>query len=113
MSSKQSINSQQTVYSYSFFALYDSIVIGIPYRLIKGMKSASSLFLLDGFNPVAGTVIDCMHCVLLGVTKTLIHRWIDAESRGMPYYIGDEVHSDYNFKCPRSLWMHLSFILIQ
>ncbi|XP_062520465.1 uncharacterized protein LOC134195459 [Corticium candelabrum] len=31
-----------------------------------------------------------MHGILLGVTKTLLHRWIDNEHKGERFYIGNE-----------------------
>ena len=40
-----------------------------------------------------GTVIDYMHGILLGVTKTLLHLWIDNEHKGERFYIGNKVAS--------------------
>ncbi|XP_062518292.1 uncharacterized protein LOC134193481 [Corticium candelabrum] len=55
-----------------------------------GVKTASPVLLLCHFDPVRGTVIDYMHGILLGVTKTLLHRWIDNEHKGERFYIGNK-----------------------
>ena len=43
------------------------------------------------FHPVAGIVTDYLHCVLLGVTKMLLHYWFDSSSSNKDYYVGDKV----------------------
>ena len=40
-----------------------------------GFKGTSSMCLLDNFCVTTGIVPDYMHCVLLGVTKTLLQKW--------------------------------------
>ncbi|XP_062502036.1 uncharacterized protein LOC134179161 [Corticium candelabrum] len=60
-------------------------------QTVKGIKSACPLLLLNDFYPVTAAVIDYLHCVLLGVTKSLLHRWTDVSSRGCPYFIRDDI----------------------
>ena len=43
------------------------------------------------FNIVSGVVIDYMHCVLLGVTKFFLNRWLDKANKTKPFYLGDQV----------------------
>ena len=43
------------------------------------------------FHAVKGMVTDYMHCVLLGVTKTLLKLWMDTGNCEKGFYIGKEV----------------------
>ena len=38
------------------------------------------------FNLVKGSVIDWMHSVCLGVTKSLVNLWLSAENRGNEFW---------------------------
>lgn len=50
------------------------------------------MFLLfKPFNLVKGFVIDWMHSVCLGVTKSLINLWLNAENRGKEFFLGSKV----------------------
>jgi len=44
------------------------------------------------FHAVKGMVTDYMHCVLLGVTKTLLKLWMDTGNCEKGFYIGKEVY---------------------
>lgn len=50
------------------------------------------MFLLfKPFDLVKGFVIDWMHSVCLGVTKSMIHLWLNAENRGKEFFLGSRV----------------------
>lgn len=57
----------------------------------KGFKGISSLSSLQGFCLVDGMVPDYMHCVLLGTTKNLLHKWFSPTENKKPYFIGDKL----------------------
>ena len=39
------------------------------------------------FDVVKGMVTDYLHCVLLGVTKTLLNSWLDPKNSSFDFYI--------------------------
>ena len=50
-------------------------------------------------------VTDYMHCVLLGVAKTLLNTWLDYKHRSKEFHIGRQVWYDI----PKSvlvIWVH-------
>lgn len=50
------------------------------------------MFLLfKPFDLVKGFVIDWMHSVCLGVTKSLMNLWLNAENRGKEFFLGSKV----------------------
>ena len=56
---------------------------------VKGINGISVLYLHPFFDLANGPVLDSLHCIYLGVVKTLLNLWF--EGRGHPYYIGDKV----------------------
>lgn len=78
---------------------------------VQGIKSATPLLLLDSFSPTSSMVIDYMHCVLLGVTKALLQRWVDPGNRGMSFFIGDQVDYVDRLHCYRHTLISCMFIL--
>lgn len=57
-------------------------------RRLKGFKGLSGLTFLLQFDLVFGTVPDYMHCILLGIVKTLMNKWFSAVESGKAYFIG-------------------------
>ncbi|XP_045192377.2 uncharacterized protein LOC123548829 [Mercenaria mercenaria] len=57
----------------------------------KGFKGVSGLAHLSKFNLVYGTVPDYMHCVLLGIVKTLMCRWFSPKESGKDYFVGKDL----------------------
>ena len=45
------------------------------------------------FDVTSGMVTDYMHCVLLGVAKTLLYTWLDHKHCTKDFYIGRQVNS--------------------
>ena len=56
-----------------------------------GYKGVPILAIHPPFNIVNGVVTDYLHCVLLGVTKSLIESWFGQPNRGKDFYIGNKV----------------------
>jgi len=56
-----------------------------------GVLCASPLLLLQQFDIVCGFSVDYMHCVLLGVTRTLCGLWLDSENHAERYYVGRQI----------------------
>jgi len=56
-----------------------------------GYKGVPILAIHPPFNIVNGVVTDYLHCVLLGVTKSLIELWFGQPNRGKDFYIGNKV----------------------
>lgn len=104
-----------------------------PYRESEGIKlaaiSASRKKRINGicgpsglqnwplFDYVLGLVPDYMHGVLLGVTKTLLHKWLSSTNSRKRYFVGDKVKEiserlksisppDYVERLPRDLEKH-------
>lgn len=46
------------------------------------------LALHPGFDIINGMVTDYLHCVLLGVSKTLLSIWLDPKNDNKEFYIG-------------------------
>lgn len=53
----------------------------------NGIKSLSCLIPFDQYDIVKGFSIDYMHCVLLGVLKSLISFWTSTSNKKEPFYI--------------------------
>ena len=47
------------------------------YAPVCGVKGYSWFMFIPGFDIIKGIAVDYMHCVLLGVTKTLMTLWFD------------------------------------
>lgn len=56
-----------------------------------GYKGCPVLALHPGFDIVKGMVTDYLHCVLLGVSKTLLTMWLDSNNDQKEFYIGNKV----------------------
>ena len=56
-----------------------------------GVLCASPLLLLKQFDIVCGFSVDYMHCVLLGLTRTLCGLWLDSENHSEQYYLGRQI----------------------
>lgn len=67
----------------TLFMLYDYQVLGY--------KGFPILCWHPNFDVVKGMVTDYLHCVLLGVTKTLLNSWLDPKNSSFDFYIGREV----------------------
>ncbi|XP_068696424.1 uncharacterized protein [Montipora foliosa] len=81
---------------------------------VNGIKGASVFLLFKPFDLVKGFVIDWMHSVCLGVTKSLLNLWLNAENRGKEFFLGSKISllnkrllsikvPDIITRCPRSL----------
>lgn len=55
---------------------------------ICGIKGPSWLSHLPSYDLIKGTAIDYMHCVLIGVSNTMIGFWFDPAHSGEEYYCG-------------------------
>ncbi|ODM86726.1 hypothetical protein Ocin01_19956, partial [Orchesella cincta] len=55
----------------------------------NGIKAASPFLKLNTFNIVDGFTVDIMHCVYLGIVRTLTNLWLEASHSD--YYIGKAV----------------------
>jgi len=53
-----------------------------------GVLQASTLLMLKQFHIVHGFAVDYMHCILLGVSRSLTGMWFDSEHHGEKYYLG-------------------------
>jgi hypothetical protein len=58
---------------------------------VHGVKGASPLMILSYVDLPRVFVIDWMHSVLLGVTKTLLKLWFGSSNATEEFYIGDKV----------------------
>lgn len=54
----------------------------------KGFKGLSGVAHLLNFDLVYGTVPDYMHCVLLGIVKTILSKWFSPTESGNDYFVG-------------------------
>lgn len=61
---------------------------GTSANRIKGFKGESALLNLKDFDIVAGCPPDYMHGALLGVTKSLLHKWLSPTESKKPYFVG-------------------------
>ena len=62
------------------------------YSAGNGFKGVPVLVGHPAFDIVKRTVIDYLHCVLLGVTKTLPKMWLDPKYSTHEFYIGKQVY---------------------
>ena len=58
---------------------------------VNGIKGPSWMMNLRKYDIIAGTAIDYMHCVLLGVVKSLLSLWFGSEHHRCDFYIGRSV----------------------
>ena len=54
---------------------------------IFGVKGKTVLLDIPLFNPIIQTPVDFMHCVLLGVVKTMLSLWLTSKNSHEKYYI--------------------------
>ena len=59
----------------------------VNFNGVKGVSPLSSIL-----NLVIQIPLDCMHCVLEGVVKRLMHLWFDSCNHEEPYYLGKHLH---------------------
>ncbi|ODM86631.1 hypothetical protein Ocin01_20051, partial [Orchesella cincta] len=58
----------------------------------NGIKAASPFLKLNTFNIVDGFTVDIMHCVYLGIVRTLTNLWLEASHSD--YYIGKAKYAE-------------------
>ena len=61
------------------------------HNIVNGIKGPSWMMTLRNYDIIAGTAIDYMHCVLLGVVKLLMSLWFGSEHNRKEFYIGRSV----------------------
>ena len=64
---------------------------------VNGIKGASVFLLFKPFDLVKGFVVDWMHSVCLGVSKSLMNLWLNTENRESEFFLGSKVpvqHAD-------------------
>ena len=61
------------------------------HNTVNGIKGPSWMMTLNNYDIIAGTAIDYMHCVLLGVVKSLLSLWFGSEHHRNVFYIGRSV----------------------
>jgi hypothetical protein len=60
-------------------------------QAVYGVKGRSILHNLPEFDIINNNPVDYMHCVLLGVVRTLISLWFDSKNHKEPWYIGRSI----------------------
>lgn len=79
---KWNLNSSAFYYRYSNLCSVNKVA---------GIFDVTSLALMPWFDIVVGMVPDYMHGCLLGITKTLLYKWLSASNYKQPYFIGGHV----------------------
>lgn len=91
--------------------------IKVPKKKVAGIFDVTSLALMPWFDIVVGMVPDYMQGCLLGITKTLLYKWLSASNHKQPYFIGGQIANiskrlqrmrppDYLSRLPRDLEKH-------
>ena len=62
---------------------------------VNGIKALSSFIMVPKFDLAVGFPVDWMHCVLLGVSKSLLKFWISSKYHKEKFYLGNKVRSCY------------------
>jgi len=86
----------------------------------SSMEYLASRVLQPCLDLVNGIPVDYMHCVLEGVARSLLHKWVSSTNHSQPYYLGrklKEIDSlllqqrpPHDFtRSPRSLAKHLAY----
>ena len=76
---------------------------------------------MPGFDIVLGIVLDYVHGVLMGVTKTTVSKWFSPSQSKQPFVIGNHLHSiskrltgikppNYIERLPRNLEKHFAHL---
>ncbi|KAK3731182.1 hypothetical protein QZH41_019239, partial [Actinostola sp. cb2023] len=60
-------------------------------KMVMGVYDVTSLALMEWFDIVLGLVPDYMHGCLLGITKTLLHKWLSPKHHKKPYFVGGQI----------------------
>lgn len=61
---------------------------GTKAKPVLGFKGSSSICLLESFSITSGMVPDYMHCILLGITKSLLYKWFSSTQSKFEYFVG-------------------------
>ena len=64
---------------------------GSTKKRVEGFKGVSGLLTLKSLDFAKSFVPDYMHCVLLGITKTLLSKWLSASEAGKQYFVGKQL----------------------
>ena len=64
----------------------------VLFYLFIGVLGPSVLSLHKPFVLPTSIVIDDLHCIYLGVTKTILKLWFNSKFKRAPFYIGNKVH---------------------
>lgn len=71
--------------------VYQSVALSIQKNeAVMGYKGFPALAEHRPFNVVKGVVIDCLHCVLLGMSTMLLNTWLNTSNAQKPFYLGRE-----------------------
>lgn len=62
-------------------------------KRILGFRGKTGLYYLASLDLAVGILPDYMHGVLLGVVKTLMHKWFSATNSGKSYFIGKKLNT--------------------
>ena len=73
------------------------MLIIVCYFQVMGVFGVSILCLHKPFDLINGFVIDDLHCLFLGVTKTLLSLWFDAKYRFYGFHIGPTIIPYYSY----------------
>lgn len=65
---------------------------------IYGVKGRTEFLRLKNFNPTTQVPVDFMHCVLLGVMKTLLNLWLDPINHNERFYINTNKKKTLDFR---------------
>lgn len=60
-----------------------------------GIKVVNVFMALEDFDLTIGIVVDYMHCILLGVTKTMMELWFLPKNNKKDCFIGLQVVKNY------------------
>ncbi|KAJ8038200.1 hypothetical protein HOLleu_15545 [Holothuria leucospilota] len=89
-------------------------------KTMNGVKGPSWLSLGMKTDVIRGTLIDYMHCVLLGVTRKLLHLWFDSSHSRHPYSLSRVLNQvderllaikppNFVTRTPRSIKLHCKY----
>ena len=77
---------------------------------VNGIKAISSFAIIPKFDLALGFPVDWMHCVLLGVSKSLINFWILSKYHKENFYLGNKVRFyNHNFNNMKNLSVFYCF----
>ena len=77
---------------------------------VNGIKAISSFAVIPKFDLALGFPVDWMHCVLLGVSKSLMNFWILSKYHKGNFYLGNKVRFyNHNFNNMKNLSVFYCF----